>query len=117
MDSMLAGLMATGTPRARNEAASVGVEDRLASTLVRRFCNRHNCRNAGGGKPVDMSAGSPCLHRNHRRDVEAARFMLEELDLGGGVASGHDYSAAAEMALFDSREARGWAFQNGGRDD
>jgi hypothetical protein len=46
-------------------------DQRVASMLTRRICNRHHCQADG------------CGHRNHRRDVSYLALMLDILGLPG----------------------------------
>jgi hypothetical protein len=109
VDGMLAGLLRTSAYSGGTEASVVAANNRLASTLVRRVYTRHECANAGTGKPLDTAGVSPCRHRNHRRDMEAIRETLEALELpGDAVAEPGDYVAPSAYATFDVQEAANW---------
>lgn len=82
--------------------------DRLASTLVRRYANNHDCPAAGVGKPP-APTGAVCHHRNHRRDVAAAAELLEILDLNGDPAVPSDYEGPSGYHTFSREEAASWA--------
>ena len=104
--SMLAGVL-TERARTRDEEAEAS-SDRLASTLVRRMCNGHNCSAAGSGKPPASQNAGPCLHRNHRRDLNHLYETLAALDLTGGVARAEDYEAQTPYHSLTREEASRW---------
>jgi hypothetical protein len=89
-------------------AETAEVEDRLASTLARRICLQHPCTAAGSGRPPTAASPVPCRHRNHRRDVEHLRLLIEALDITGNLAHLEDYQTHTTIHGLVNNEIPVW---------
>lgn len=93
MDALLNGLMLAERPVTTGENTADKSTRRLAGMTVRRTALRHPC------------AGKDCLHRNHRRDAQHARYLMTMLDLPGDLATPVDYEAELMWGSFTREEA------------
>jgi hypothetical protein len=88
-DELLAGI--TSAYDRSEMRAQLAIDDasmlrRAAQTVWYRRCDTHHC-----------TEGLDCLHRNHRRDVDALEHLLEILGITS--ASGEDLVRSSSVCL------------------
>lgn len=102
LPALLEGIALTMTSPAGMREAEAATVDRLVSTLCRRMALRHPC---------DAGEAGRCSHRNHRRDVAYARFLLDMLGLSGELTREEDYQDYLPWPTLDMQEMQQWGAQ------
>jgi hypothetical protein len=93
MDAVLEGVLLTERT-SYGETSAERSTRRLAGMTVRRTALRHSC------------TGSPCLHRNHRRDMQHARFLMTMLELPDELAVDADYDSSLDWVSLSRDEGK-----------
>ena len=78
--AMLTGVVVASSVQADVRQANVdagNVAAKMATVMARRMCNQHRCT---------APSGTPCVHPDHRRDVDYLRHVLTLLGLPGAYA-------------------------------
>ena len=69
-------VVASGTRQDERQSGldAAAIITKMAVTSARRMCNQHGC---------DASSETPCIHPEHRRDVDYLAHVLDVLGLPG----------------------------------